>query len=171
MPDTPSDMEPIEVCFDRPGVSTPRGELVNYTRGVLRPALRQRGQGEAALTVLYCSEAAMRRLNAQFRGIDKPTDVLSFPSGDSPSPAFPGEAAYLGDLAICPRVCIRQAEQAGRSPADELALLLVHGFLHLLGHDHDTPERERVMWEETDRLLGLSARLPRPELALPGRTQ
>jgi len=71
----------------------------------------------------------MRRLNRTFRAIDRPTDVLSFPSGES---------GFLGDLAIDVPYAARQARARGHALDREVKVLLAHGVLHLLGHDHET---------------------------------
>ena len=90
------------------------------------------------VTVRVTGDRELRRLNRQFRGEDHATDVLSFPSGDLAS-------GYLGDLAMSWPAVRRQAEAFGHPPETEAALLVVHGFLHLLGWDHATPREEREM--------------------------
>ena len=100
--------------------------------------------------VEYVSLQKMARLNGQYRGKNKPTDVLSFPS---PEPFF--SAGFLGELVICEPVMKRQAKEQGHSLKHENEVLLVHGFLHLLGFDHEkSPSQARVMagWEK--KLLG-----------------
>ena len=78
----------------------------------------------------------MRNLNRAFLGKDRPTDVLSFPSGE------PQEEAFLGDLAIDLAVAGRQAKRMGHSVDREIQILLTHGLLHLLGHDHEKDKGE-----------------------------
>lgn len=85
------------------------------------------------LTVRISGDRELRRLNRQFLDEDHPTDVLSFPSGD------PG-GSYLGDLVLSWPAVRRQAQEFGHSEPTELSLLVVHGFLHLLGWDHATAE-------------------------------
>jgi probable rRNA maturation factor len=84
-----------------------------------------------------------------------PTDVMSFPMDDllPGSPEGPRPLGILGDIVLCPSVAERQAEQAGHAPEDEVDLLLVHGMLHLLGHDHAEPEEHRVMFDLQGNLL------------------
>ena len=108
-------------------------------------------RGEAELSVLFVDESAIASLNARFLGHDGPTDVLSFPIEDDPAEA--GELpVLLGDVVICPEVAWRNAPEHAGSYDDELALLLVHGILHLLGMDHVlTHEAERM--EERERQL------------------
>jgi probable rRNA maturation factor len=136
----------IEVVFRRSGVRAGRGRLEAFTREVLALALREVRRPGAGVSVLYCSDAEIRRLNRDFRGIDSPTDVLSFPSGDAASP-------YLGDLAIALPYTERHAAASGRRLDDEIALLLVHGTLHLLGWDHATASQEARMWKRQDGIV------------------
>ena len=85
----------------------------------------------------------VRALNAQWRGRDRPTNVLSFPAPDMPRP--PGEARHLGDLVLAGPVVAREAEQAGVPLAEHLSWLVIHGVLHLLGHDHQHEPERRAM--------------------------
>jgi probable rRNA maturation factor len=96
----------------------------------------------AALSVLLAGDDYVHRLNRDFRGVDKPTDVLSFPTGD----AMPGDEHYLGDVAIAVPVARAQAEAGGHSLEAELILLTIHGVLHLLEHDHVGAEEKAAMW-------------------------
>jgi probable rRNA maturation factor len=100
----------------------------------------------AELTVRVTGDRELRRLNRQFVGEDHPTDVLSFPSGDVAS-------GYLGDLAVSWPAVRRQAQAFGHEPETEIGLLVVHGFLHLLGWDHATPAEEREMSRLTRECL------------------
>jgi len=85
-------------------------------------------------------------------GEDGPTDVLAFPSGEStPAPELP---VYLGDVAISLDRAKSQAEAAGHTLLQESQLLVVHGTLHLLGHDHSEPDEKRVMWLAQNEILG-----------------
>lgn len=84
-------------------------------------------------TLLLTDDAAVRELNRSWRGQDKPTNVLSFPSG---SPTLPGEPRHLGDIALAYETLVREAGEEGKSLADHAAHLVVHGILHLLGQDH-----------------------------------
>ncbi|MGB5245447.1 MAG: rRNA maturation RNase YbeY [Woeseia sp.] len=88
------------------------------------------------LTVRIVSEAEGRALNRDYRGRDAATNVLSFPAGESP--ALPGDDAVpFGDLVLCGPVVLREAALQGKAASDHWAHLLVHGTLHLLGHDHE----------------------------------
>lgn len=97
-------------------------------------ALAACGEDSATLCVLLTDDEAVQKLNAQFRGLDKPTNVLSFPA-----PEIPGDPApQLGDLALAGQTCAREAVDEGKSLPDHLAHLVVHGVLHLCGYDHET---------------------------------
>lgn len=111
---------------------------------------------ESGLTIVITSNDQVASLNRQYRGIDAPTDVLSFPADQ---PLLPGEAPYLGDLVIAYPYALAQAEREGHYADDSFCLLVVHGTLHLLGYDHDTPENRVAMWTvQADMLnrLGIS---------------
>ena len=127
-------------------------------------------RGEAELSVLFVDEAVMTDLNRRFHGKDGPTDVLAFPIDEDPveggrSPdsggTGPGYSAteptdmpvLLGDVVICPAVAAANAPEHAGSYDDEVALLLVHGILHLLGMDHlDDDEAEEMEARERELL-------------------
>lgn len=124
--------------------------------------LRQQEIDMAALTVVITSDEAVRELNRDYRGIDGPTDVLSFAareeSDDAPDIALPPEvaaelASYLGDLVIAFSYSERQAAHFGNSITAELQLLAVHGTLHLLGYDHQEQADEDAMWAIQELIL------------------
>jgi len=118
------------------------GRLAGLRRAA-RAVLRRHGlEGKAALTVALVDEETIRRLQRAYRGVDAPTDVLSFPIGVEISPGV----RYLGDVVIAFPYAARQARREGHPLEGELALLTVHGVLHLLGYDHDTPPARRRMW-------------------------
>ena len=102
----------------------------------------------SGLTIAVIDDQAVAALNLQFRGIDAPTDVLSFPMD-----SMPGDAPYLGDLAIAFPYASAQAEREGHALSDSLARLVVHGTLHLLGYDHDSAEGRAEMWEAQESAL------------------
>jgi probable rRNA maturation factor len=126
-----------------------------------RKVLAARGvKGETEVSLLFVDEDAIAALNEQFLGKSGPTDVLSFPIEDEPGPtgrspdlggSGPGSSpeegtlTLLGDVVICPAVAARNAVEHEVSLDDEVALLVVHGLLHLLGMDHeDDAEAERM---------------------------
>ena len=108
----------------------------------------------AMLTVVLTDDAAVRQLNRDYRRIDAPTDVLSFPAGDE----IPGmDALYLGDIIISVPFATEQAVTSGHPAIAELQLLAVHGTLHLLGHDHaDADEKDRMWGAQTAVLTSLN---------------
>lgn len=108
-------------------------------------ALRFSGISSAALTILLTDDKHMRQLNRDFRDLDSPTDVLSFPSGENEF-AAPEEVPYLGDIAISVPIAEQQAQTNGHPLTAELQLLAIHGVLHLLGYDHYSPEEKGEMW-------------------------
>jgi probable rRNA maturation factor len=92
-------------------------------------------RARGVVNVALVSDATMRRLNRRYRGVDRVTDVLSFPAAPAPK----GRAGeFLGDLAIATGLAGRQARRLGHSTAKELRILALHGLLHLLGYDHET---------------------------------
>ncbi len=103
------------------------------------------GTPPSALTVVIAADDMVRALNQQYRGVDAPTDVLSFPADPLP-PGITNEPPYLGDLIIAYPYAAAQAAREGHAVDDSLALLVIHGVLHLLGYDHDTRERRTAMW-------------------------
>ncbi len=129
----------------------------NYTLDAVRLAavaetvLQQQSiQGE--LTIVITDNEEVTALNRQFRGIDSPTDVLSFPA-DKPPIDVGDEAEYLGDLVIAYPYAAAQAARENHDLMQSLALLVVHGTLHLLGYDHDNQTRRAQMWAAQDRAL------------------
>ncbi|HWB72854.1 MAG TPA: rRNA maturation RNase YbeY [Egibacteraceae bacterium] len=104
------------------------------------------------LSILCLDADSIAALNGHHMGAQGPTDVLAFPI-DLPGESLAGEPSLLGDVVLCPEVAARQAREHGTSLTAELDLLLVHGILHLLGHDHDDADERREMVALTDRLL------------------
>ena len=100
------------------------------------------------ISIVIGDDDYLQSLNNQFRGIDAPTDVLSFPSDPLPEGVQdPDETSrYLGDIAISLPYVVRRVATEDHSIWDELALLMIHGTLHLLGYDHDTEETQQAMW-------------------------
>jgi len=112
----------------------------------------------AGLSIVITDDRAVRDLNRRFLGPDEPTDVLSFPMKEErPFVTSSAGARQLGDVVIAFPTAARQAGRAGHSVDDELAHLLVHGILHILGYDHERPGQERRMRAREDELLGRAA--------------
>lgn len=114
----------------------------------LLPLLRELAPGRESLGVRFAGDRAVRQANRAFRGMDKTTDVLS----------FPGEDGHLGDVLISVPAARRQAAAAGQEAAREVRLLLLHGVLHCLGYDHerDGGQMERLEQRLRRRWLGVS---------------
>ena len=126
--------------------------------------IAERVTGQSELTVIFADEPTMTELNTQFMGKNAPTDVLAFPIDAVEASRTPGPGALsfgptkkpidvhdhqllLGDVDICPAVAARQAPSHAGTFDDEIALLLVHGILHVLGNDHDSEHAEAAMHE------------------------
>jgi len=135
-------------------------------------ARAQRAAGlRGEVNVLVAGSREIRELNRRYRGQDKATDVLSFPSDGGAGKGFAGDIAISADLAA------QSARQFGHAPAEELKLLLLHGVLHLAGYDHERDNGRMAGMEERLRArLGLSTSLiarsadddARPEPLRPG---
>ena len=136
------------------GVTAPFDE--DWTERVVTAAVHAAGTsvGEAAqVVVLYADDSTLHRLNRQFRAQDKPTDVLSFEGsveGSSPACAI----HHVGDIAVSVERARRQAEEYGHGFEREVAYLLTHGTLHLLGFDHEDDSQQTRMREAEERALG-----------------
>jgi probable rRNA maturation factor len=92
------------------------------------------GKKDSSATIAFVSDKTIRQLNRQFRGVDKATDVLSFPAAD--------EERNLGDIAISVETAAAQAKENGLTFDEEVAQLILHGLLHLSGYDHETDNGE-----------------------------
>lgn len=122
---------------------------------VIEAALLAEGRPEGEVTLLVTDDEAVAAYNQEYRGMEGPTDVLSF-AAQEPTPGFvsaPEMAAYLGDIVIALPFTRRQAAALNRPLINELRLLAVHGVLHLLGYDHAEPEEEAIMWAKQDAIL------------------
>ncbi len=142
-------------------------EWITLARNVL---LAQGVRGQSELSLLFVNEDSIAELNKRFMGRDGPTDVLAFPidsepgpSGRSPDSGGSGPGweppedhevpALLGDIVICPAVAMRNAPEHAGTYDDELALLVVHGILHLLGMDHQEEAQAEAMEAREKELL------------------
>ncbi|OIN97233.1 MAG: rRNA maturation RNase YbeY [Anaerolineae bacterium CG1_02_58_13] len=108
------------------------------------------------LTLVLADDEQLRRLNRDYLGVDAPTDVLSFPASETdPETGAP----YLGDILLSVSRAAEQARAASHPLADEARLLVVHGVLHLLGHDHAEADEKAKMWKAQGEILdGLGVR-------------
>jgi probable rRNA maturation factor len=127
----------------------------DWLRGVVSRVLAAEGVSKAGVGVAITGDVAVRDLNRRYRGEDALTDVLSFALRDDAGEFIlpPDASPRLGDVVVSFPAARRQAKEAGHSLELELALLLVHGLLHLLGYDHATDDQKRVMWSRQDALL------------------
>lgn len=107
---------------------------------------------EVDLSIIIETDDTLHELNQQYRGIDAPTDVLSF-SSDEIDPE--SGVHYIGDIIISYPRAEAQAQTGGHPLLNELTLLTVHGVLHLLGYDHEEPEDKLVMWKAQEEILKL----------------
>lgn len=137
-------MVEIEIESDDWTAALPDAEAVVQTA-----ATAALGDVAGDLVVLLTDDAAVQDLNARFRGKDKPTNVLSFPGGDM---LMPGVPIHLGDIVLAFGVCRDEAETQGKSLANHLTHLIIHGVLHVLGRDHED-EAEAEAMEAEERVL------------------
>jgi probable rRNA maturation factor len=140
--------------------STGWGELARAaaTAAIAESAFPQLGQGERAveLSIRLTSDAEVHALNAEWRGKDKPTNVLSFPMADAEELAevsSPGPELMLGDIILASGVCAAEAEEKSIPVDQHAAHLMVHGTLHLLGYDHVDDESAADMEARETRAL------------------
>ncbi|MBI3606444.1 MAG: rRNA maturation RNase YbeY [Nitrospirae bacterium] len=124
---------------------------IPHLRRRARQVLLEMGFVKGDLSLAFVNDGDMRVLNATYRSIDRPTDVLAFAMSEGPfTDINPG---ILGDVVISTETALRQARRAGRDPDDEIDALLVHGVLHLIGYDHERSRSDaRVMRAQERRL-------------------
>ena len=118
--------------------------LPGVERLVRKAARAALGTRVKSLTVALSDDRRVRTLNKRDRRKDKPTNVLSYPSG---------EKAFLGDVVLARQTVWREAREQKKAPADHLAHLVVHGTLHLLGHDHETSDADAERMEALERRI------------------
>lgn len=142
----------IEIQVEDPAWA---GALPDVKAVVMRAAAAVLGEaatpdGDPLATVLLEDDDAVQALNSRFRDRDTPTNVLSFPA--APAPGAPDDDPYLGDIILAFGVCRREADGQGKALAHHLSHLVIHGLLHLLGHDHQTDDEAEAM-EARERTL------------------
>lgn len=143
----------IEVSNES-GIDVSESELVSVARFVIR---KMDVNPAAELSMVLLDSAAMADLHMRWMDLPGPTDVMSFPMdelepGGRPDAPEPGPE-MLGDIVLCPEFAAGQAAEAGHTLGQELALLTVHGVLHLLGYDHAEPDEEKEMFALQRQLL------------------
>lgn len=137
-------------------------DMENFINGIVKGVLNyEEWDQNFEISISFVDNQEIQALNKKFRNIDKPTDVLSFPmlefedeSKDGPEEHFEGEQP-LGDIVISVEKAIEQAEEYGHSKEREIAFLLVHGMLHLLGYDHEDGKDEILMFKKQDDILNI----------------
>lgn len=141
------------------------GSIATAVRSIVIVTLRhQEVPPPASLTLLLTDDEYLRHLNKTYRGIDEPTDVLSFAADPLPEELEVKEPRYLGDIAISVPTAKKQARAGRHSLKAELQLLTVHGTLHLLGFDHEEPEEKKLMWYIQNSILAqVGAEITSPE--------
>lgn len=105
------------------------------------------------LSILFVSDHDIQALNLRYRRKNKPTDVLSFPLQEGAAQHLNRHIAALGDIVISVETAQRDAQKLGRSFEEELQILLIHGFLHLLGYDHEKSKKEEKRMHRQEKLL------------------
>jgi probable rRNA maturation factor len=143
----------IEVANES-GIDVSESELISVAQFVIA---QMDVNPAAELSMVLLDSAAMADLHMRWMDLPGPTDVMSFPMdelepGGRPDAPEPGPA-MLGDIVLCPEFAAEQAASAGHSLGHELALLTIHGVLHLLGYDHAEPDEEKEMFGLQRRLL------------------
>lgn len=137
--------------------------LLPRIKNLIQRMLSAAGESKSVLSVEFIGDQKMRRLNAQYRGLDMTTDVLAFAMREAQGPSSP----LLGDVVISIPKAMKQAAEQGHSIQCELTTLLIHGILHLLGYDHERGESEARRMRQKERAL-LQAVLPIPALIKAG---
>lgn len=136
------------------------GEWISLLRRLLTETARSEGVEDGEVSLTFVDDETIRQLNLEYRGMDKSTDVLSFPQydhDDQESGTDIGQDSalpdLLGDIVISVPTAVRQAETYGHSVEREIGFLFVHGFLHLLGYDHQDEDSERTMFRKQEEAL------------------
>jgi probable rRNA maturation factor len=136
---------PVEIIRRGAGRAFPAHQLKKIALKILHLL----DQNQAELSVVLVDNAEIRKLNAKFRAKDYPTDVLSFPADDE----LPTGVRLLGDVVISVEKAKRQAKERRRSLNQEMAFLLIHGIVHLLGYDHERSVKEARIMESLEKRI------------------
>jgi probable rRNA maturation factor len=150
----------IAVTVDADAWRTAVTDPEQFCRRAVAAVLARESATPAEVSVLLADDTRVAELNRDYRGRDRPTNVLSFPAG---GPSWPGAEGpvLLGDVVVALETTSREADAEGLRVPDHLAHLLVHGTLHLLGYDHETDgEAELMEAREVDLLAGLGVSDP-----------
>ena len=120
---------------------------------VLYSAIEKEKLENVSFNLIIVDNDYIHELNKTYRNIDRETDVITFALEDESTIIIPDEERILGDIYISIDKAKAQAEEYGHSLLRELSFLAVHGFYHLLGYDHQTPEEEKVMFQKQEEVL------------------
>ncbi len=148
-------MAEVDLLWDRD--DAPNDALSQLVEERARSLMEASGCGDRELSLVLTDDDRIAVTNETWRGVSSPTDVLSFPMDEGEVLSSGGAQDPLGDVMISLDTAGRQALEHGLTMEEEVTFLLVHGFCHLLGHDHGEPEEAARMRAEEDRLLGLVA--------------
>ncbi|MDR3225227.1 MAG: rRNA maturation RNase YbeY [Clostridiales Family XIII bacterium] len=172
----------IEVSYDPDSRELPPDNIIEKMYGAAQTVCAKHNIEEAEVSLSFVSPKEIRNLNSKHRGIDKTTDVLSFPQYDESNepelsrigavveitdvPSFPkhdeskkqdeegAPPEILGDIVICTKQAQEQSEEYGHSQTREFVYLFVHGLLHLLGYDHENDDERKEMREQEEITMG-----------------
>lgn len=129
-------------------------DLTEFLAGIADKAMAGAGyRRDAEISLVFVDDAYIHQLNLQYRGVDSPTDVLSFAMLEG-EPVAGGDEMILGDVVISVQAARRQAADYGHSFRREVAYLTVHGVLHLLGYDHGEEDEQKIMRAKEEEVLG-----------------
>ena len=143
------DSSKIEI-FNQVGEEIPELETVEK---VLDSAIEKEGLEGINFNLIIVDNPYIHELNKNYRNIDRETDVITFALEDDDTMVLPEDVRVLGDIYISIDKARAQAEEYGHSFLREICFLAVHGFYHLLGYDHQTPEEEKVMFGKQEEVL------------------
>ena len=145
----------IDIANEQNDVPVDR-TLLNYVKKSIRTTLKNEGYTRGDVSVLLCGEDEIHTLNRDFRGVDAPTDVLSFPNETE------GRRPHIGDMAVYMARATEQGERFGHGLMRETAYLCAHSALHLVGYDHED-ESERAVMRQKEEAAMTAIGLPRKD--------
>ena len=145
----------IDIANEQNDVPVDR-TLLNYVKKSIRTTLKNEGYTRGDVSVLLCGEDEIHTLNRDFRGVDAPTDVLSFPNETE------GRRPHIGDMAVYMARAMEQGERFGHGLTRETAYLCAHSALHLVGYDHED-ESERAVMRQKEEAAMTAIGLPRKD--------
>jgi probable rRNA maturation factor len=154
----------IDVLIDS-GRWKSAGNIRPLVRRAVRAAASTRSTSEAELAIVLTDDSAIRQLNRLWRGVDAPTNVLSFPAATRQAE---DEPAHLGDIVLAYQTIAREARAEGKPLAHHVAHLAVHGYLHLVGFDHEHDDDAEAM-EQAERKILRRLSIPDPYRQNPGK--